>query len=58
MKKLLLQGFKGFAVMALILGLASAGWAEKLQIKGSTTVLPVAQKAAEEFMKIYPWCRQ
>ena len=54
MKKLLLQGFKGFAVMALILGLASAGWAEKLQIKGSTTVLPVAQKAAEEFMKIYP----
>jgi phosphate transport system substrate-binding protein len=38
----------------MVLGLSAAGWAEKLQIKGSTTVLPIAQKAAEEFMKIYP----
>jgi phosphate transport system substrate-binding protein len=29
-------------------------WAETLTITGSTTVLPVAQKAAEEFMKIHP----
>jgi phosphate transport system substrate-binding protein len=40
--------------MALVLGVATVAWAEKLQIKGSTTVLPIAQKAAEEFMKMYP----
>jgi phosphate transport system substrate-binding protein len=28
--------------------------AENLEIKGSTTVLPIAQKAAEAFMKVYP----
>ncbi len=33
---------------------AGAVWAETLTITGSTTVLPVAQKAAEEFMKVYP----
>ncbi|HMA68114.1 MAG TPA: phosphate ABC transporter substrate-binding protein [Desulfosalsimonadaceae bacterium] len=42
------------AAVFLVLVLATAGWAQKLQIKGSTTVLPIAQKAAEEFMKIYP----
>jgi phosphate transport system substrate-binding protein len=30
---------------------ASAAWAGNLVLKGSTTVLPVAQKVAEEFMK-------
>lgn len=34
--------------------LATAAWAENLEINGSTTVLPIAQKAAEAFMKVYP----
>ena len=54
MRKLLLKGIKGVVVLSMVLGLVSSGWAEKLQIKGSTTVLPIAQMAAEEFMKIYP----
>lgn len=29
-------------------------WAGKIVIKGSTTVLPIAQKVAESFMKAYP----
>ncbi len=29
-------------------------WAESLVIKGSTTVLPIAQKVAEAYMKTYP----
>ncbi|MFH1580586.1 MAG: phosphate ABC transporter substrate-binding protein [Pseudomonadota bacterium] len=33
---------------------ANLVWAEKLVIKGSTTVLPVAQKAAEDYMRIHP----
>jgi len=41
-------------ILALVVCFATVAWAEKLSIKGSTTVLPIAQKAAEEFMKIYP----
>ena len=32
----------------------STAWAGKIVIKGSTTVLPIAQKVAEAFMKVYP----
>jgi phosphate transport system substrate-binding protein len=35
---------------ALVLGMAGAARAERLVIEGSTTVLPIAQRAAEEFM--------
>lgn len=31
-----------------------SAWAGSIQIKGSTTVLPIAQKVAEQFMKEYP----
>ena len=37
-----------------ILTARSYGYAEELRIDGSTTVLPIAQKAAEVFMKKYP----
>lgn len=40
--------------LALLLAMTSAAWAKSLQIKGSTTVLPIAQKAAEAYMKEYP----
>ncbi|MGM0417140.1 MAG: phosphate ABC transporter substrate-binding protein [Thermodesulfobacteriota bacterium] len=41
------------AVLSILFISVSAS-AEKLVIKGSTTVLPIAQKAAEAFMKDYP----
>lgn len=37
-----------------VLGISTGAWAESLNINGSTTVLPIAQKAAEAFMKVYP----
>ncbi len=41
--------------MTLVLCLLSAPlWAGSLVIKGSTTVLPIAQKCAEEFMDVHP----
>jgi phosphate transport system substrate-binding protein len=39
------------AVCAVSLMGAAGAWAANLVLKGSTTVLPVAQKVAEEFMK-------
>ncbi|MBA2880984.1 phosphate transport system substrate-binding protein [Desulfosalsimonas propionicica] len=41
-------------IMGLTLGTTQAWSAEKLTIKGSTTVLPVTQKVAEAFMEKYP----
>jgi phosphate transport system substrate-binding protein len=42
-------------MMAMVLCLAApAAWAGKLVIKGSTTVLPIAQKVAEAYMKQNP----
>lgn len=38
----------------LILGLAVPSYAEKIVVEGSTTVLPIAQKAAEVFMNNNP----
>jgi phosphate transport system substrate-binding protein len=38
----------------LALGLAIPAHAEKIVVEGSTTVLPIAQRAAEEFMKAHP----
>ena len=52
--KSMIKGLKTGVILVLVLCFAAAAWAEKLSIKGSTTVLPIAQKAAEEFMKIYP----
>ncbi|RJP90110.1 MAG: extracellular solute-binding protein, partial [Desulfobacteraceae bacterium] len=37
-----------------VLCFTAGAWAESLGINGSTTVLPIAQKAAEAFMKIHP----
>jgi phosphate transport system substrate-binding protein len=51
MKLNLLKVFTGMMIMGFAAG---AVWAETLTITGSTTVLPIAQKAAEEFMKIHP----
>jgi phosphate transport system substrate-binding protein len=45
---------KTIIVLMSVLCLATGVWAENLEIKGSTTVLPIAQKAAEAFMKVYP----
>ncbi|WP_462324877.1 phosphate ABC transporter substrate-binding protein [Desulfoplanes sp.] len=47
------SGFKAL-VAALCLFLALPAWAGSIQIKGSTTVLPIAQKCAEAFMKANP----
>ena len=44
---------KGIAILAFIVaGLfaANIAWAGKIVIKGSTTVLPIAQKVAEAYM--------
>lgn len=52
MKKQLLQVLvTGLLILGVGFGTA---WAETLEIKGSTTVLPIAQKAAEAFMEAYP----
>ncbi len=40
------------SILSLIVGGLSAG--QKLTMSGSTTVLPIAQKVAEEFMKVNP----
>jgi len=48
---------KGIAIAAcLVAGLfaANTAWAGNIVIKGSTTVLPIAQKAAEAYMKQNP----
>lgn len=45
---------KAITVLFCIFCLSSVALAENLEIKGSTTVLPIAQKAAEAFMKIHP----
>jgi phosphate transport system substrate-binding protein len=40
--------------VALCFGICSGAFAGNVVIKGSTTVLPIAQKAAEDFMKANP----
>jgi phosphate transport system substrate-binding protein len=42
------------ALPAVVCIMVGTVWAGPLQINGSTTVLPIAQKAAEAFMKEYP----
>lgn len=46
-------------VLAMLgcLMLSVSAWAASIQIKGSTTVLPIAQKVAEKFMQEYPSIR-
>lgn len=41
-------------VMIILTLTCGSGWAERLSIKGSTTVLPIAQKIAEAYMKDNP----
>ena len=46
-----------FSALTLIMGLCfmtNAVWAGSVEIKGSTTVLPVAQKIAEAYKKEHP----
>jgi len=43
--------------IAASMGFAGAARAEKITMTGSTTVLPIAQKAAEEYMKRHPEAR-
>jgi phosphate transport system substrate-binding protein len=50
MKKLLIV----FLSILFLCSLMGFSYAENLRIDGSTTVLPIAQKAAEVFMKKYP----
>jgi len=45
---------KGLTLVLLVLGLAGLSYGEDLRIDGSTTVLPIAQRAVEVFMKKYP----
>jgi phosphate transport system substrate-binding protein len=48
---------KHFGILALIMALcftANSIWAGNVEIKGSTTVLPIAQKVAEAYMKEHP----
>ncbi|MGM0788329.1 MAG: PstS family phosphate ABC transporter substrate-binding protein, partial [Thermodesulfobacteriota bacterium] len=52
MKKLLMVML--VFITGLAMGATQAWSAEKLTIKGSTTVLPVTQKVAEAFMEEYP----
>ena len=49
--------FKGFSVVTFAVALcliASLAYAGNIVIKGSTTVLPIAQKVAEAYMKQHP----
>ena len=51
------MGIKKFAIMSLVGAfclMANMVWAGSIEIKGSTTVLPIAQKAAEAYMKQNP----
>ncbi len=48
------NGLKFLVLFTLLFCVSVNAWAKDLVIKGSTTVLPIAQKAAEEFMKIHP----
>ncbi|MGM0453461.1 MAG: phosphate ABC transporter substrate-binding protein [Thermodesulfobacteriota bacterium] len=52
MKNRLIQ-FAVTALLTMAVGIGAA-WGQTLELKGSTTVLPVAQKAAEAFMEAYP----
>lgn len=42
------------AVTTILSVMCGNGWAENISIKGSTTVLPIAQKVAEAYMKDNP----
>ncbi len=52
MRKSVIIGLALVLVLSLSAGMAMAG--QKITITGSTTVLPVAQRAAEVFMKTHP----
>lgn len=47
----MLKGIRTLVLSGLVLTCAGAAWAQDLVVKGSTTVLPIAQATAEAFMK-------
>ncbi len=49
-----MKGKVGIALIAAICLLAGTAWAGNIVIKGSTTVLPIAQKVSEVYMKENP----
>ena len=46
--------FTVLAIIFAVIFIANGAWAGKIVIKGSTTVLPIAQKTAEAYMKQNP----
>ena len=54
MKKMKQNLLKICIAVLVLTVFAGQCFAENLKIIGSTTVLPIAQKAAEAFMKAYP----
>jgi len=51
------MGIKSYSIVGMIFALcftATLSWAGNIEIKGSTTVLPIAQKVAEAYMKQNP----
>ncbi|MCM8770405.1 MAG: substrate-binding domain-containing protein, partial [Candidatus Omnitrophica bacterium] len=46
--------FVKLAILGFLLNFSAACFAEKIVIEGSTTVLPIAQRAAEVFMESRP----
>ncbi len=53
MKKMIENILKIVIVFVILMGFSGKCFADNLKITGSTTVLPIAQKAAEAFMKAY-----
>ena len=53
-KKKIAFGAMGMIIIALLSGCFEGGEKQTITIRGSTTVLPIAQKAAEEYMKKHP----
>ncbi|MBW1984915.1 MAG: phosphate ABC transporter substrate-binding protein [Deltaproteobacteria bacterium] len=48
------KSFVLLSILAVFAFLTGSVYADQLVLKGSTTVLPIAQKAAEAYMKAYP----
>jgi ABC-type phosphate transport system substrate-binding protein len=51
------RNFVIFALAVTLCFTANLVWAGNIVIKGSTTVLPIAQKVAEIYMKVNPEVR-
>jgi phosphate transport system substrate-binding protein len=49
-----LRNLPFFAIVLVLCVITNTAWAGNIEIKGSTTVLPIAQKVAEAYMKEHP----